>query len=503
MNTEGRNRGPWAVALALALLLAACRGPGAAGPSRLVLGQPNSALTLDPHLHDEESTYCTLEHFYDRLVAFGPDMELVPELALTWQNPSDTLWRIRLRHGVVFHDGRPFGAEDVAASIRRARALPGSRVAYYLESVADVRATDSETLEIVTALPSPILLNKLAFIGIVPRDTPLSPITRPIGTGPFRFLSGTPGKAIEGKRFDRYWGPAPAWESVRFVSLPDARSRAEAVSSGAADAVLRFPIDWAEWGSRQRTMKLVSVRGLVVTLLGFDTKPPSPFADLRVRKALAVAIDRASLLPEAERSHSIPISQFVPAGVFGHIPGTTTARPDVAEANRLLSEAGFPLQSDTRLTFADTHADVGRALVRQLGAAGIRVIPDPLPQAELYARFSTDTPSLFLMSWAAGTGDGSDVLEALFHTPAGGLGAANRFGYSRPELDDLVARAARTLDPASRRDALWAAFRLLAEDLPAVPLLLRSSLYAIRPDLEWTQRRNRRLRAADLEPGEL
>ena len=499
MDTDQRSRGPRVGSLVLALLLGACRMPGTTPRSTLVLGQPTSALTLDPHLHDEESTYSTLEHFYDKLVAFGPDMELVPELALTWQNPSETLWRIRLRRGVLFHDGRPFEAEDVAASIRRARALPGSRVAYYLEGVSDVRAPDSETVEIETSRPSPVLLNRLAFIGIVARDTPLSPVTRPVGTGPFRFVSGSPGQTIEGERFARYWGTAPSWERVRFVSFPDARSRAEAVSSGAADAVSRFPYDHAAWGAQQTSMRLVSTRGLGVTLLGFRTQPPSPFADLRVRKAFALAIDRKTLVPEGESQYSVPMDQLVPAGVFGHIPEASPERPNPAEAARLLSEARFPLRRELRLTFADTHADVGQALCRQLAKVGVTLVPEPLPQPELYARFSSaDPPLLFLMSWAAGTGDGSDLLEALFHTPGSGLGAANRFAYSRPEVDALISRAGQSLEPAARREALWAAFRLLALDLPAVPLLLRSNLYAVRPDLDWTPRRNRRMRAVDL-----
>jgi len=500
VSRETRSRRPRAAALAWALLLPACREPEGVPPPLLVLGQPTSALSLDPYLHDEESTYSTLEHFYERLVAFGADMELVPELALTWQNPTETLWRIRLRRGVVFHDGRPFEAEDVAASIRRARALPGSRVAYYLESVSDVRAPDPETVEIVPARPSPVLLNKLAFIGIVPRDTPLVPVTRPVGTGPYRFVSGAPREPIEGARFERYWGAVPVWGRVRFVPFPDARSRARAVTDGAADAVSRFPYESVSWAADQASIRLVSVPGLGVTLLGFSTRPPSPFADLGVRRALAAVIDRTTLVPEAERKYSIPIDQFVPAGVFGHIPVLPAVRPDRAAAERLLAEAGFGSRAGLRLTYADTHADVGRALVRQLGDAGVRVAPDPLPQPELYTRFATDPPDLFLMSWAAGTGDASDVLEALFHTPGGGLGTANRFGYSRPELDELVARAARLLEPIARREALWSALRLLDEDLPAVPLLLRSSLYALRPDLEWTQRRNRRMRAVDIEP---
>jgi peptide/nickel transport system substrate-binding protein len=272
------------------------------------------------------------------------------------------------------------------------------------------------------------------------------------------------------------------------------------VAAGAADAVSRFPYEMADWATRQKEMRLVSVRGPGVTMLGFSAHRGSPFADLRVRRAVALAIDRAKLLPPGERRDSVPIEQLVPAGVFGHLPSRAATHPDPEGAARLLAEARFRPRAALRLAFSDTHADVGRALVGQLAALGIQVVPETVPQAELYARFASNPPDLFLMSWAAGTGDGSDVLEALFHSPVGGLGTANRFGYANPELDALVAAAARSLDPAARREALWAAFRLLARDVPAVPLLARSSLYAVRADLEWTPRRHRRMRAADLHP---
>ena len=487
--------------LALVPLLAGRCGSDAPTPTRLVIGLPASASTLDPYLHDEENTAEVLEHFYDSLVAFGPDLELVPQLALNWQNPTETLWRIRLRSGVVFHDGRPFGAEDVAASILRARTLPGSRIAYHLEGVVQVRTPDPSTVEIVTAYPSPVLLNRLAFVAIVPRNSPGTPITKPVGTGPYRFVSGEPGGTIEGERFDASWWPRPAWKSVRFVPFPDAAGRAEAVPSHAADIVSRFPLDRIEQAAGRRDLRLVPTRGLGVALLGFSLRPGTPFEDLRVRRAVAAAVDRPHLLPVALRPYALPIDQFVPVGVFGYRPGRTPPRPDLARARALFAEAGYPEGFPARLVCADALADVGRSLAAQLGAAGIRVEPEVVPQSELSRRFqSADAPRLFLMSWVAGTGDALELLEALFHTPGGGLGSANRFAYSRPEFDALVHRAARTLEPAARRDALWEAFRLLSEDVPAVPLLVRSNLYAVRPELEWVQRRNRRIRATDIVP---
>ena len=107
---------------ALIVAAAACQRARPHAGSRIAIGLLTSATTLDPHLQDDERSYSTLDHFYDKLVAFGPEMQIVPGLAVRWENVSDTEWRFHLRRGVVFHDGRPFGAEDVRATILRAEA---------------------------------------------------------------------------------------------------------------------------------------------------------------------------------------------------------------------------------------------------------------------------------------------------------------------------------------------------------------------------------------------
>src|SRR5512140_2968935 len=145
------------------VLFAGCRGASAVKSSELRIAQLTSAITLDPHRHDSTYASATLGHFYDRLVNFGPDRELVPELAVRWENPSDTTWRLHLRDGVVFHDGRPFGAEDVVASIVRARSSD-SHVRHYVQPVHDVRAIDRLTVELTTDGVAPVLLNAPAFV---------------------------------------------------------------------------------------------------------------------------------------------------------------------------------------------------------------------------------------------------------------------------------------------------------------------------------------------------
>lgn len=481
----------------MTLLAGGCRR---AAPRTVVIGQVTSAIGLDPHLHDEESTHSALSHFYERLVAFGPDLDIRPELAVKWMNPSDTIWRFTLREGVLFHDGTPLTAQDVVASLQRATRLPGSQVGYYLQNVTRVAAIPPNDVEVVTSSPSPLLLNKLAFVAIVPRTAPDSPISYPLGTGPYRFVSGTPRQALEGEAFDRYWGPQPPFPRFRIVPLADAGSRAQAVVEGRADVVSRFPFGFTSWAGRQKGMHLTSRVGLGVAFLGFSLREGSPYRDRRVREAFALAIDRTRMIEPSERAYTVNAEQFVPGSVFGSSPPSRPWVHDPARARALLAQAGHPKGMEATLVISDTQASLGTALVALLGEAGIRVRIETLPWDDYFARWTRRDLDLFGFAYAAGTGDASDLLEAVFHSPSASSGAHNTSGYSNAAFDRLVDEAGRLLDPYERRRLMSEALSILREDLPSIPLVVRSNLYAVRDDIAWSARQDRRLRAQDMRP---
>ena len=487
----------WAPILALAIAGAGCSRSRPPAATHLAIGQLTSATTLDPHRHDDERTYSTLDHFYEKLVGFGPEMQIVPELAVRWENLSDTEWRFHLRRGVVFHDGRPFGAEDVRASIRRAQTLPGSMVGYYVQSIRDVKVIDDATVVLLTRDPSPVLLNKLVFISIVPRDTPDAPITRPIGTGPYRFVGGAPGQTIEGRRFRRYWGPAPIFDHVFVVALTDPGKRARALPDGTVDVVARFPEEYWDWASTQKSIRLVSRQGLAEVLLGFSVKPGSPFADRRVREAVALAIDRREIAAAGLQGLAAPLDQLVPSTVFGYSSRLGPMPFDPAQARRLLAEAGVARGLDSPVLLPDYLRGVAAVLQARLAPLGIRLHPETLPFAQFNEKWRNEDVPLALFGWGAGTGDASDLFDALLHSPENGYGKGNQFGYSNADMDRMIELSDRTLDPAARHDSLSKAQEILRRDLPLVPLVLRYDLYAVRRDLVWTPRPDRRVRAFD------
>ncbi|MBK6406135.1 MAG: hypothetical protein IPF66_14470 [Holophagales bacterium] len=446
--------------LAVILLAASCQRAPESEPRTVVIGQVTSATGLDPHLHDEESTHSALSHFYERLVAFGPDLSIRPELAVKWTNPTDTAWRFTLREGVLFHDGTPLAAEDVVLSLRRAGRLPGSQVVHYLQNVTSVTALTAREVEVITSSPSPLLLNKLAFVAIVPRSTADRAISRPVGTGPYRFVSGAPREALEGEAFDRYWGPRPAFHHVRVVPLPDARSRAHAIVEGRADVVSRFPFEFTSW-ARSRKSRMIDA---------------------------------------AESEYTVNADQFVPGAVFGYAPPSRPWRHDLARSRALLAEAGHPTGMDATLVLPETQATLGARLGTLLGEAGIRVRLETLPWDDYHARWLRRDLDLCGFAYTAGTGDASDLLDAVFHSRSASSGALNTSGYASAAFDGLVDEAGRVLDPYRRQELMSDALAILREDLPAIPLVVRSNLYAVSDGISWTTRQDRRVRAQDMRP---
>ncbi|MBI2840598.1 MAG: hypothetical protein HYX75_19965 [Acidobacteria bacterium] len=467
--------------------------------SHIVIGQITSATTFDPYLHDEESTYSTLAHFYNKLVAFGPDLDVQPELAVRWENVTETVWRFYLRPGVVFHDGRPFGSPDVVSSIRRAKEMPNSTMGYYLQSIRTVHAVSDSTVEVVTNHASPVLLNKLAFVDIVPRDAGGSAIEHPVGTGPYRFVSGTPGGTVEAERFERYWGPRPAFDRVTILSLPGNRERALAVPSGKADLVARFPEEYWRWGQAQKDVRVLTRTGLAVTMLGFAHDKSSPFSDVRVRKAISLAIDSGRIAKHEPMGAGM--DQIVPPGVFGYSKALTPFVHDPEEARRLLREADWPKGFETELLLPESLDSVGREIAVQLAQVGIRVHPSVVPWTDFSRQWWQGGNVLVLFSWAAGTGDASDVLDALVHSRHNGYGGFNYFGYSNPTVDHLIEMSNQTIDFQKRQKLLDEVMEEVHEDLPLLPIIQFFNLYAVRSGLDWTPRLDRRVRAFDLHPG--
>jgi peptide/nickel transport system substrate-binding protein len=473
---------------------ACARGPGAAGlPLRLVFHSDPQG--LDPHLHDEVATHWVLDNIYDALVAFDADMHVRPALAVGWDNPDDLTWRFRLRPGVLFQDGRRLEAADVVRSLERARSHPLSKMSGYLVEVSTVRALDVQTVEVQTRRPYPILLNKLTFIAVVPRDAPPR-IVRPLGTGSYRFVSYAPGRGLELETFARAWRGSPPERRVSIGFESDPAKRVERLVSGQADLIAELPSQDADRVSAAPGCEVRAGGGLAVAYLQARLDLP-PFSDLRVRRAISLAVDRDRLVGAMLHGRGAAAGQMVGPQVFGYVPEIQPPRRDLPAARRLLTEAGYSGGVDVALEYrAGLEIEALRA---QLAEAGIRLRPEPRPWSELYPRLLQRKVNFYYGTWLCSSGDASDLFDNKIHTrdPVHGYGDSNSNDYSNPELDKLIESSGATLSMNERRRILESTMRMLDTDLPLIPLAIPYNLVGVRQRIEWAPRIDFRIHAAD------
>jgi ABC-type transport system substrate-binding protein len=283
------------------------------------------------------------------------------------------------------------------------------------------------------------------------------------------------------------------------LPLPDARERATAVAAGRADIVSQFPSQYWEEGLRQPNVRLLSRQGLSAVLLGFSLRPGSPFADPRLRRVVALALDRDRIVREALQRLGTPLDQIVPPSVIGHSSSLPPFLHDPDAARALLEQLHLP-NRPIELLVADAHQEVGMEVALQLQELGLPVKPTVLPQNDFYERWSREEFPLSVFGWSSTTGDASGSYEPLLHSPVEGFGRFNRFAYSNPRLDQLIELSDQAQKPEERREPLTTAARIVQADLPILPLALRYDLYAGRKDLDWRPRLDRRIRAFEVRP---
>jgi len=484
---------------ALAVLLACAVACGRRGDSPpLSVVQTNDITTLDPNREFEVVNDILAMNVFDPMLRFDRHMTLQPSLAVSWENPNDRTWRLHLRSGVRFHDGTPLSADDVVFTIRRVLAHPESELyPFFAGVVRRVEAREPGVVEIETEQPTP-LLARLAFVYILPgklleRDGDAAFFRHPVGTGPYRFVRWRPGDRVDLARFDGYWGGRPAMASVVFRTLGSAEARWALAERERPVILLEGPRRGWEEHRRDPRLTFIARPSLSVSYLGLNVapRPDNPLGDLRVRRAIRLAIDLKELLRLGAANHGFPASQYVPPDVIGYNPALRLPPHDPGEARRLLADAGLAggialeldMQSPVEPTFV-------RELVAELAEASIRVTPRYWPKEEFLRRIERGQSNLHLAGWVCTSGESAELFESSLHTRAAraGLGRDNGTGYSNPELDRLIEQLVATIDPPARVELEKKAMAIALADLPYVPLYVQEDRYVLTSDVAWEPR---------------
>lgn len=496
--------------LALCLVAAGCLAREPA-PNTLVILIARDVEGLDPHTAGGVwQTQTVLANLYEGLVAFDPEMRIVPALASAWTNPDDLTWEFQLRPGVRFHTGGTLEPEDVVYSLKRARDHPRSALRAALAKVEEISALPGGRVRIRTREPDASLAPRLRDVYVVSRrfteangDEALG--ARSCGTGPYLLVSRRAGTWVDLERFPSYWKGRASIPKARFL----VRSYGEPDVGGWVPLTGRL-IFGAERGTRlfERALKEAVPHfgpSLAVTYLSFDLRGPTtprvrlpsgetrnPFIDPRVREAVALALDRARLRKDVASDHAYIPTQLVAPNVLGFDPSLPTPVEDKGRARRLMAETPFAGGFDVELDLRQAMARYGPPLLEQLGAAGIQVKLNALPEQDFFDRVSRGGSSLYVLRFSCRTGDAQEFFDKWVHSrdEARGYGQFN-FSYRVnpvPGLDEVIEQARRELRPKVRLARLQEIMRRLMEARLAIPLLHERDVIFTSRDVEWEPR---------------
>lgn len=420
---------------------------------------------------------------FEGLTRFMGDGSIVPGLAESWEISDDGLtYTFKLHDGVTFHDGTTMDAEDVKFSLDRARAEDSVNAQKGLfAGIADVAVVDPLTVKLTLSEPNGSLLFNLAWgdAVIVAPESIENIKQMPVGTGAFKFVNWVQGDKIELERNDAYWGDAPALAKATFKFISDPTAAFAAVMAEDVDAFAGFPApeNLPQFEADPRFQVLIgSTEG--ETILSTNNALP-PFDNVKVREAIAHAIDRQAIIDGAMFGYGTPIGTFFAPHNPAYVDLTGLSEYDPEKSRALLAEAGFPDGFETTLHLPPpSYARRGGEIVAaQLAEVGIK--------AEII--------NVEWAQWLETVFKGKNFgLTIISHTEPMDIGIyANPdyyFQYDNPDFQALMTKLNGTTDPEMRTQLLGDAQRMISEDYVNGYLFQLAMLSVAKADLQglWT-----------------
>lgn len=500
--------------------------------------------TLDPHAKNDRFNNAMVQHLYEPLALRGPDLKVIPGLALTWvpmpaKKGTSTLWRVTLRHGVTFHEGQPFTADDVVFSINRAQS-PQSHLQSAANELGQVRRIDTTTVEFDTRRPNPLFVETLTLIPIMsqvwakahgtelPGNLSAAQETyahrHANGTGPLRNAIWKPDVSLTMDANAGWWARANSgWATggslgnvtqVVFQPIQSVATRVAALATGAVDLVVDLsPNDRAYLGSN-KALKTVSGIENRIIYFGFDVKSPklrqstlsdNPLKNPLVRQALWQAIDYATLQKQVLKGDHQPTGAMVTPLTTGYAPALDTLpRFDPTAARTQLAQAGYPNGFTLGLNCPSDRHPVDEVLCKAVAnfwsKVGITTRLRLQPKTQYFAELEKTGADAFLMGWGGATTDAMYSLKPLMHSAASGsdtpVSVAGQFNYggiADPGLDALIDQAETEQNSVLRASLMLKSLQKVKQEVYVIPLYRQAILWGMQTRISAVPRADNRL----------
>ena len=433
---------------------------------------PGDSLTLDPHAQNEGPTHMVSRQVYEGLVTPGINMEILPQLATSWEAKGPETWIFSLREGVMFHDGSSLTASDVAFSINRAKTAPSDMVDL-IKSIKSATAIDDNTVEVKTEGPNPLLLNQLTQIFVMSEDWAKANdcevsynwdagessycASNANGTGPFKITFREQDVRTVFEKNNGWWGDHSTHniDKIELLPIKNDATRVAALLSGEIDYTNILPV--------QDIARIKSSSGHIVKstpsnrtiFFGMDqgsaelnssnVKGKNPFADKRVRLAMYHSLDMEAIKDKVMRGQSAPAGIITAPGINGHTPERDQRLAyDPELSKKLLAEAGYPDGFELTLDCPnDRYINDEAICVAAIGMfakIGVTVNLDSKTKSQHFSEVKEGdangmTSDMYMLGWGVPTFDSEYVYSYLFESS----GSWNKVNFSNARVDELVA----------------------------------------------------------------
>ena len=397
---------------------------------------------LDPLPSSDNVTANVLLQMFENLFYIAPDASLQPMLAESWEQPTPTTYLIHLKQGVKFHNGEEATAEDVKFTLDRAKSPLGATAHALIKDMESVEVVDKYTVKITLSRPVTPFLYALgeSWAGIVNKKavTEGDPVSQPVGTGPFKYVTWKKADRITLERFEDYHGKKPNFKNLVIRSVPEASSRTIELQSGAADVATN--IHFSDFKRIEEDPKLNLLRAPTnrVEYIILNCADSSPLKDARIRRAIKMALDIPAMQHGVFRGVGSVTGSPIPPGMKYSLKDKAPMPvQDIDGAKALLKEAGAEKLKLTLVAFEHKERMDGATIIQSmLSEVGIDVQIKVMEMGAFYVALEKKEFDIAMSGWGNNLPDAEYFFGRVLHSK--GIGGHNYGSYSNPKLDELL-----------------------------------------------------------------
>ena len=462
------------------------------GPVTVTIATPIDPESLDPAFDTSIKAISVMSQVYDRLIWRDQNGEFQPALAASWEFIDPTTLELKLREGVLFHDGGEFTADDVVFTFGRlldeANPLPLS--SYVAGSIVSVDKIDDYTVRIITPAPRALLIAEIFRIAIISKDAVEaagdSYGQNPVGTGPFRLVQWNRNESIVFEAFDDYWQGRSDIDQVVFKIIPDDFARYAALQAGEVDIISNLPPERIDEVESDPDLKVGMVHSARNMFVGMNTWEP-PFDNPLVRQAMNYAVDVQLIIDTIFDGHAYLNRNICGQVTTGYDPDVATYTYDPAKALELLAEAGY--SDGFEVNFWGPNGkyikdkEVQEAMGAQLAEVGITVTHIMPEWAEYWGKYKPgELDGLMFLSTGNPLLDCDMTMVYRMYSKTAGQ------YFNSPELDAMIEDEQADVDPVSRKATMVEIQEYVIDQAPWIFLYDQQDPYGLSARVVWEPR---------------